>query len=116
MNTVTDQGVAAHRKVHMTLRVNGEDIEVSFAPYKTLLEVLREDIGFTGTKHGCELGECGACAMLGALNWASRWYRPDGKQSVAAIADGLADYLVRGLAPASPSKAAQGKAASGGRK
>ena len=64
MNTVIDQGIVAHRKVHMTLRVNGEEIEVSFAPYKTLLEVLREDIGLTGTKHGCELGECGACAVL----------------------------------------------------
>ena len=64
MNTVTEQGIVARRKVHMSLRVNGEDIEVSFAPYKTLLEVLREDIGLTGTKHGCELGECGACAVL----------------------------------------------------
>jgi aerobic-type carbon monoxide dehydrogenase small subunit (CoxS/CutS family) len=64
MNTATDQGIVAHRKVHMTLRVNGEEIEVSFAPYKTLLEVLREDMGLTGTKHGCELGECGACAVL----------------------------------------------------
>lgn len=50
--------------VHKTLRVNGEDQPVSFAPYKTLLEVLREDLGLTGTKHGCELGECGACAVL----------------------------------------------------
>ena len=46
------------------LTVNGEEAEVSFAPYKTLLEVLREDLGLTGTKHGCELGECGACAVL----------------------------------------------------
>jgi aerobic-type carbon monoxide dehydrogenase small subunit (CoxS/CutS family) len=52
------------RNVHKTLRVNGEDHPVSFAPYKTLLEVLREDLGLTGTKHGCELGECGACAVL----------------------------------------------------
>jgi aerobic-type carbon monoxide dehydrogenase small subunit (CoxS/CutS family) len=44
--------------------LNGEQIDVSFAPYKTLLEVLREDLGHTGTKHGCELGECGACAVL----------------------------------------------------
>jgi len=64
MNTVTDQGAVAHPKVHATLRVNGEEIEVSFAPYKTLLEVLREELGLTGTKHGCELGECGACAVL----------------------------------------------------
>jgi len=46
------------------LRVNGEPVDVAFAPYKTLLEVLREDLGLTGTKHGCELGECGACAVL----------------------------------------------------
>jgi aerobic-type carbon monoxide dehydrogenase small subunit (CoxS/CutS family) len=54
----------APRNVHLTLYVNGEEHEVSFAPYKTLLEVLREDMNLTGTKHGCELGECGACAVL----------------------------------------------------
>jgi carbon-monoxide dehydrogenase small subunit len=52
------------KNVQMTLSVNGEQHEVSFAPYKTLLEVLREDLDLTGTKHGCELGECGACAVL----------------------------------------------------
>ncbi len=46
------------------LTVNGEPADAYFAPYKTLLEVLREDLGLTGTKHGCELGECGACAVL----------------------------------------------------
>ena len=51
-------------KAHIRLCVNGEDMEVSFAPYKTLLEVLREELDLTGTKHGCELGECGACAVL----------------------------------------------------
>jgi aerobic-type carbon monoxide dehydrogenase small subunit (CoxS/CutS family) len=51
-------------RVHLSLKVNGEPAEVSFAPYKTLLEVLREDLGLTGTKHGCELGECGACTVL----------------------------------------------------
>ena len=50
--------------VRMKLRVNGEEQEVLFHPYKTLLEVLREDLDLTGTKHGCELGECGACAVL----------------------------------------------------
>ena len=52
------------RNVQLNLSVNGETAEVSFAPYKTLLEVLREDLALTGTKHGCELGECGACAVL----------------------------------------------------
>ena len=50
--------------MHLELTVNGEAAPVSFAPYKTLLEVLREDLNLTGTKHGCELGECGACAVL----------------------------------------------------
>jgi carbon-monoxide dehydrogenase small subunit len=50
--------------IHMTLQVNGEALEASCASYKTLLEVLREDLQLTGTKHGCELGECGACAVL----------------------------------------------------
>jgi carbon-monoxide dehydrogenase small subunit len=52
------------RNVQVGLTVNGEAAEASFAPYKTLLELLREDLGLTGTKHGCELGECGACAVL----------------------------------------------------
>ena len=51
-------------RVHLELNVNGEKTPVSFAPYKTLLEVLREDMNLTGTKHGCELGECGACTVL----------------------------------------------------
>jgi carbon-monoxide dehydrogenase small subunit len=58
---MNDERTAA---VHATFRVNGEDHTVSHAPYKTLLEVLREDLRLTGTKHGCELGECGACAVL----------------------------------------------------
>jgi carbon-monoxide dehydrogenase small subunit len=46
------------------LNVNGEPVSVAFAPHKTLLEVLREELRLTGTKHGCELGECGTCAVL----------------------------------------------------
>ena len=52
------------RNIPLHLSVNGEVAEASVAPYKTLLEVLREDLGLTGTKHGCELGECGACTVL----------------------------------------------------
>ena len=51
-------------KVILRLRVNGETKEVATEINKTLLEVLREDMNLTGTKHGCELGECGTCAVL----------------------------------------------------
>ena len=51
-------------KVHIKFALNGESAEVAFAPHKTLLEVLREDLNLTGTKHGCELGECGTCTVL----------------------------------------------------
>jgi aerobic-type carbon monoxide dehydrogenase small subunit (CoxS/CutS family) len=48
----------------LQLRVNGEDVEVLASVHKTLLEVLREELHLTGTKHGCELGECGTCSVL----------------------------------------------------
>jgi aerobic-type carbon monoxide dehydrogenase small subunit (CoxS/CutS family) len=51
-------------KTALALRVNGETRDVIAPAHKTLLEVLREDLGLTGTKHGCELGECGTCTVL----------------------------------------------------
>ena len=51
-------------KAQITLTVNGETRDLIVAVHKTLLEVLREDMGLTGTKHGCELGECGTCTVL----------------------------------------------------
>jgi aerobic-type carbon monoxide dehydrogenase small subunit (CoxS/CutS family) len=51
-------------KVRVALNVNGESREALVPVHKTLLEVLREDLGLTGTKHGCELGECGTCTVL----------------------------------------------------
>ncbi len=46
------------------LQINGEQRTIAFPVHHTLLEVLREELGLTGTKHGCELGECGTCTVL----------------------------------------------------
>jgi aerobic carbon-monoxide dehydrogenase small subunit len=51
-------------KQPIQLRVNGETYDLSVEPRYTLLKVLREDLGFTGTKRGCDVGDCGACTVL----------------------------------------------------
>jgi aerobic-type carbon monoxide dehydrogenase small subunit (CoxS/CutS family) len=52
------------QRARLSLAVNGEERDLVVDSYKTLLELLREELQLTGTKHGCELGECGACAVL----------------------------------------------------
>lgn len=56
--------MAAMRKELVELDINGESYELAIVPTHTLLEVLREDAVLTGTKHGCEQGECGLCTVL----------------------------------------------------
>ena len=56
--------VISTRKQLVALNINGEAYELAIVPTHTLLEVLREDAGLTGTKHGCEQGECGLCTVL----------------------------------------------------
>jgi len=51
-------------KARLTLTLNGDAVDLVCDGGDTLLEVLREGAGLTGTKHGCELGECGACTVL----------------------------------------------------
>jgi carbon-monoxide dehydrogenase small subunit len=53
-----------HRTSPTTFTVNGRTIRVEIEPHKTLLDVLRDDLDLTGTKCGCETGECGACTVL----------------------------------------------------
>jgi carbon-monoxide dehydrogenase small subunit len=52
------------RVTTLQLTINGDDRVIAFPVHHTLLEVLREECGLTGTKHGCELGECGTCTVL----------------------------------------------------
>jgi carbon-monoxide dehydrogenase small subunit len=61
---MTASSATASTKVRLSLIVNREPVDALVDGAKTLLEVLREDLQLTGTKHGCELGECGACAVL----------------------------------------------------
>jgi carbon-monoxide dehydrogenase small subunit len=49
---------------NIELKVNGDDLQVRSAPAKTLLDLLRQDLGLTGTKDGCSSGDCGACVVL----------------------------------------------------
>jgi len=51
-------------KMFVQLVVNGETVESAVEPNRTLLEFLREDLGLTGTKHGCGVGDCGACTVI----------------------------------------------------
>ncbi len=48
----------------ITLTVNGRPEKLTLSPHRTLLDVLREDLGLTGAKRGCEAGECGACTVI----------------------------------------------------
>jgi carbon-monoxide dehydrogenase small subunit len=63
MQTTTTPARRPVRKMALELTVNGEPAEVLVRPYQTLLEVLRDVMGLTGTKEGCGTGDCGACTV-----------------------------------------------------
>lgn len=81
-------------KVNITLKVNGDCFELAVDPWRTLVEVLREDLNLTGTKIGCQTGDCGACTVL-----------IDGRPvtsclTLAVEAQGCEITTIEGLAPA----------------
>ncbi len=109
------EGATAHLEVDML----PEALRRAIVEKRDRYEVAVRALIVKGVKRG-EFALCDATlvarAILGALNWTARWYRPDGAQSVATIAAGLADYLVRGIAAAPVSIKAPVRAAAGGRK
>ena len=80
------------KKHAIQLNVNGTDYDLLVAPNRTLTQTLREDLGLTGTKHGCGVGDCGSCTVL--LNGA-----PVNSCLVLAVqADGSEITTIEGLA------------------
>jgi carbon-monoxide dehydrogenase small subunit len=51
-------------RVRFRFQVNGKDFEIEADPNRTLLDVLRKDLGLTGAKYGCGVGQCGACTVI----------------------------------------------------
>ena len=93
MATATDRGSAAG-PARLRLTVNGEPRSVPRVPERSLLDLLRFDLGLTGTKYGCGEGECGACTVL--LDGAP----VPSCQVSATEADGAGVVTVEGLASA----------------
>jgi carbon-monoxide dehydrogenase small subunit len=80
-------------KHNISFKVNGEECSLAVDPWRTLNEVLREDLNLTGTKFGCGVGDCGACAVI-----------VDGESvssclTLAVSVDGKSVTTVEGLAP-----------------
>lgn len=109
------EGATAHLEIDML----ADDLRRPLIEKRDKYEQALRALIAAGAGRG-EFAPCDAAlvarAILGALNWTSRWYRPEGAQSVTAIADGLADYLVRGIAAAPQQMTEPARAVSGGRK
>jgi len=77
----------------MTVTINGKETQLSTAPDRPLLDVLREDLGLTGTKYGCGEGQCRACTVLLNGKPVTSCLTP------ARLAEGKSVTTIEGLAP-----------------
>jgi xanthine dehydrogenase YagT iron-sulfur-binding subunit len=85
-------GVDAPRKILLSLSVNGADRQLSVAPWTTLLDALRDHLDLTGTKKGCDHGQCGACTVL------VNGRRINSCLTLAVMQDGARVTTIEGLA------------------
>ena len=86
------QAIPAPDEIAVTLRVNGVDRHIEIAPWTTLLDALRDHLDLTGTKKGCDHGQCGACTVL------VNGRRINSCLTLAVMRDGAAITTVEGLA------------------
>jgi len=80
-------------KTHVTTTINGEEVEFLCEPRQTLLEVLRDQLGLTGTKEGCGSGDCGACSVTidDALVCACLVLAPEVQDRTVGTIEGIAE-------------------------
>jgi xanthine dehydrogenase YagT iron-sulfur-binding subunit len=88
----SQQTIPAPGRIPVTLTVNGAETHLEIRPWTTLLDALRDRLGLTGTKKGCDHGQCGACTVL-----------VDGRRvnsclTLAVMKDGSAVTTIEGLA------------------
>ncbi len=84
--------IPAPRKLEVALHVNGVETKLKVAPWTTLLDALRDHLGLTGTKKGCDHGQCGACTVL------ADGRRINSCMTLAVMRDGAKITTVEGLA------------------
>jgi carbon-monoxide dehydrogenase small subunit len=89
------------RRLHVAARLNGEPVEFLCEPEQTLLEVLRDELGLTGTKEGCASGDCGACTVTldGALACACLVLAAEAEGRAIGTVEGLAARAANGGGP-----------------
>jgi xanthine dehydrogenase YagT iron-sulfur-binding subunit len=90
--TVATKQITTPAKISITLTINGRQTQLNVAPWTTLLDALRDHLDLTGTKKGCDHGQCGACTVL-----------VDGRRIVscltlAVMKDGASVTTIEGLA------------------